>query len=361
MKSSRKYAKSTKSDLVESGILEESFFLPDLCAPQSILFLILIFELLAFVLVLSDTGLAEFNWTQLGLTSLFVQWVALCSAGALCNLQHLLGSLSVAKGTSLAFALVMVITLIFSLVAVWVMRGNDLQWYAAAWDTILRNMIISAIITGLAFRYLYLQHQFVRQQHAELQARIQALQSRIRPHFLFNSMNIIASLISIDPDVAEEVVEDLSVLFRASLSDTSGSQVPLKEELDLCERYVRIESLRLDDRLQVDWDIEVDPAVIRIPLLTLQPLLENAIYHGIQPLTEGGIVKVSAFLEDKVVNLQIRNPRGMGDTVHSSGNKMALENIRSRLQAIYGPRGRITTKMDETSYETWVQYPDENA
>jgi two-component system sensor histidine kinase AlgZ len=344
-----------------SAILKDSFYLPDLCATQSILFLILIFELLAFVLVLSDTGLAEFSWTQLGLASLFVQWVALCSAGALCNLQKFLGSLSTAMGTTLAFALVMFITLIFSFVAVLVMRGDEVQWYDVTWEPVLRNMIISAIITGLALRYLYLQHQFVQQQHAELQSRIQALQSRIRPHFLFNSMNIIASLISVDPDMAEEVVEDLSVLFRASLSDTSGAQVPLREELDLCERYARIERLRLDDRLKVDWDIDVDASVIRIPLLTLQPLLENAIYHGIQPLAEGGTVRVSVFLEDNMVNLQITNPRGTGEKVHGSGNKMALENIRSRLLAIYGPQSRVSTKIDKTSYETLVQYPNISA
>jgi two-component system sensor histidine kinase AlgZ len=344
-----------------SAILQDTFFLPDLCSPQSILFLILIFELLAFVLVLSDSSLADFRWTELGLTSLFVQWVALCSAGALCNLQAYLGRLSTALGTSLAFTLVMLITLIFSFMAVWVMHGDNANWYSFAWDAILRNMLISAIITGLALRYLYLQHQYVRQQHAELQSRIQALQSRIRPHFLFNSMNIIASLISVDPEKAEEVVEDLSVLFRASLSDTSGAQVPLGEELDLCERYVRIESLRLDDRLQVEWAIAVDSSVIRIPLLTLQPLLENAIYHGIQPLKDGGTVSVSIFLDKDIVNLRVTNPRGAGDTVHSSGNKMALDNIRSRLRAIYGPQGRVLTKMEETSFETLVQYPFENA
>lgn len=361
MNSSQNSTKRSSSDLVESEVLEQSFFLPDLCATQSILFLILIFELLAFVLVLSNSGLANFSWTQLGLTSLFVQWVALCSAAALCNLQQFFGRQSTALGTSLAFALVMLITLTFSLVADLVMQGEEIQWYSFDWNTILRNMLISAIITGLAFRYLYLQHQFMQQKHAELQSRIQALQSRIRPHFLFNSMNIIASLISIDPDLAEEVVEDLSVLFRASLSDTSGAQVALREELDLCRRYVRIESLRLDDRLQVEWDVAVDPAVIRIPLLTLQPLLENAIYHGIQPRKEGGTVKVSIFLDEKIINLRVRNPRGNGDTAHNSGNRMALDNIRSRLQAIYGPQGRVTTSVDETSYETWVQYPHESA
>jgi two-component system sensor histidine kinase AlgZ len=359
MNSEQKSTKESTSAFRANADLEGDFFLPDLCAAQSILFLILIFELLAFVLVLSNSGLANFSWTQLGLTSLFVQWVALCSAGSLCNLQPYLSRLSTAVATSLAFALVLLITLIFSFVAVWALQGQDFHWNSIDWNTIFRNLIISAIIAGLAFRYLYLQHQFVKQKHAELQARIQALQSRIRPHFLFNSMNIIASLISVDPELAEEVVEDLSVLFRASLSDTGGESVALNKELDLCERYVKIESLRLDDRLIVDWDLQVDPAEIKIPLLTLQPLLENAIYHGIQPLPQGGTVTVTIYLDDKSVNLRIENPVGAANSATSPGNRMALDNIRSRLQAIYGPQSKVSTQLGSNKFETWVQYPHE--
>ena len=103
-------------------------------------------------------------------------------------------------------------------------------------------------------------------------------------------MNIIASLISVDPDLAEQVVEHLSELFRASLSDMTNEPVPvpLAQELALCQKYAHIESLRLDHRLQLEWQIDVDVNEVRIPMLTLQPLLENAIYHGIQPLPEGG-------------------------------------------------------------------------
>ena len=141
-------------------------------------------------------------------------------------------------------------------------------------------------------RYNYIQRSLHTREESELHARIQALQSRIRPHFLFNSMNIIASLIPVDPDVAETVVEDLSELFRASLQE-EGSEVSIEEELALCRRYTRIEYLRLGERLNIEWQIEDAVESVKIPLLTLQPLLENAIYHGIQPMPEGGTITVS--------------------------------------------------------------------
>ncbi|MDZ7684402.1 MAG: histidine kinase [Gammaproteobacteria bacterium] len=155
-------------------------------------------------------------------------------------------------------------------------------------------------------------------------------------------MNIIASLISVDPETAEEVVEDLSSLFRASLNDSSDSPVPLVEEMDLCDKYVHIESLRLEDRLDVDWHVEVDVNEVRIPLLTLQPILENAIYHGIQPNAEGGTVTVSITEEGGYVKMSVRNPLPPVDSNHKEGNRMALDNIGRRLQAVYGDEARVT-------------------
>jgi two-component system sensor histidine kinase AlgZ len=338
-------------------VTEDGFFLPDLCAPQSILFLVLITELLVFVLVLADSGSIQFSWAQLGLTSLFVQWLTLSSAAVLCNLRKFLGTLSVPLATSIAYSLVLLLTLIVSLISIWVMEGREFQWQSLDWNIVFRYLAISAIITGLMFRYLYLQQQFVKQKHAELHARIQALQSRIRPHFLFNSMNIIASLVSVDPDLAEVVVEDLSALFRASLSETGSGQVALAEELELCRRYIRIEKLRLDDRLSVDWHIDVDPSTIKIPLLTLQPLLENAIYHGIQPLPEGGVVQVNISEHEGVLSIKVLNPVAKDVNPHSSGNRMAIENIGSRLKAIYGESARIEVAQQGEQFETWIIFP----
>ncbi|HJN49355.1 MAG: histidine kinase [Pseudomonadales bacterium] len=335
----------------------DDFFLPDLCQAQSLFYMVLVAELLVFVLLLSDSGLASFSWMRLGLTSLFVQWVVLTSAAILCNIRPILKDVNIAAAVIVAYGLVLSVTLLFSLLAEWALRGGGTNGLQVDWTAVTSKVLISAIITGLGFRYLYLQHQLRSQEQAELTARIQALQSRIRPHFLFNSMNIIASLIAVEPDTAERVVEDLSLLFRASLNESTNRPVSLKEEISLCERYIRIEGLRLGDRLQVDWDVAVDPEKIEIPMLTLQPLLENAIYHGIQPLPDGGIVKVELHLAGGKFHIRVTNPVATQNQDHEKGNKMAVDNIRHRLRAIYGTASDIQTQLRGPIYETLVSYP----
>lgn len=262
----------------------------------------LITELLVLVLTLGNSSLVNFSWTGLGVSSLFVQWIVLASAALLCNLRSWLVKQHLVKSVLIAYALVLLTTLIVSGIGEWILLGSD-SWRMETSGRIARNLIIAVIMSGIAFRYLFLQYQLRRQEQSELNSRIQALQSRIRPHFLFNSMNIIASLISVDPELAERVVEDLSELFRASLSDMTNEPVTLAQELALCQKYAHIESLRLDDRLQLEWQIDVDVDAVRIPMLTLQPLLENAIYQGIQPLPEGGLVTVA--VKELAGNLQI--------------------------------------------------------
>ncbi|MCB1691739.1 MAG: histidine kinase [Pseudomonadales bacterium] len=333
----------------------DDFFLPDLCQAQSILFLVLVAELLVFVVVLVPTNLVEFSWTQLGLTSLFVQWVVLLSAAILCNMRPILSRMSTFYATVTGYGLILSVTLVFSVLAEWLFLEDD--WGARHLGAITRNLLVAAVMTGIAFRYFFLQHRLRRQEQAELNSRIQALQSRIRPHFLFNSMNIIASLIPVDPETAESVVEDLSVLFRASLNDSSSEPVTLAEELDLCEKYVHIEALRLDDRLDVDWDVQVDTQKIRIPMLTLQPLIENAIYHGIQPNPKGGTVVIRIFETGVNVVVEIENPLPEAASSHERGNRMALDNIRRRLEAIYGADASLTTASDHHTFRTRVSYP----
>jgi len=335
---------------------ETDFFLPDLCQAQSILFLVLVSELLVFVQILFSSSLFDFDWLELGLASLFIQWLVLVSAALLCNIRPWLMGMSVPKATSIAYGLILLLTFVFSLAAEMVLEGLG-SMTESGWGRIVRNLMIAMIMTGIAFRYFFLSHQLRSREQAELTSRIQALQSRIRPHFLFNSMNIIASLISIDPDLAEEVVEDLSSLFRASLNDSTSEPVTLAEELDLCEKYVHIESLRLDDRLTMQWDVNVDTGAIEIPLLTLQPLLENAIYHGIQPLPKGGTVTVSIELAGPQVQIVITNPMPEEPYVHEQGNRMALDNIRNRMTAIYGPEALLTTDVDDGLFTTRLIYP----
>ena len=335
---------------------ETDFFLPDLCQAQSTLFLVLASELLVFVQILFSSSFFDFDWLALGLASLFIQWIVLVSAALLCNIRPWLMGMSVPKASSVAYGLILLLTLLFSLGAEMVLEGMG-SVTESGWGRIARNLLIAMIMTGMAFRYFFLSHQLRSREQAELASRIQSLQSRIRPHFLFNSMNIIASLISIDPDLAEEVVEDLSSLFRASLNDSTSEPVTLAQELDLCEKYVYIESLRLDDRLTVQWDVNVDTAAISIPLLTLQPLLENSIYHGIQPLPKGGTVTVSVELEGPHVQIEITNPMSDTSYEHKQGNRMAIDNIRNRMTALYGPEALLTTDISEGFFTARLIYP----
>jgi two-component system sensor histidine kinase AlgZ len=342
--------------MTEEEKVDVNFFLPNLCQTQSILFLVLVAELLVLVLVMANSNLVNFSWADFGLSSIFVQWIVLASAGVLCNFRPMLMKMSLPVATFTAYGIILSLTMVFSVVGQWFTLEEQIVDVTFL-GKLARNLIIAAVMTGIAFRYFFLQNQLRRQEQAELNSRIQALQSRIRPHFLFNSMNIIASLISVDPETAEEVVEDLSVLFRASLNDSSNSPVSLSEELDLCRKYVHIESLRLDDRLNIEWQIDVDPDEIHIPLLTLQPLLENAIYHGIQPLPEGGTVRLHAFEEGEKLVVEIVNPISPKQSVGTPGNQMALENIRGRLDAIYGSSASLKSEAKETTFKATISYP----
>ena len=319
---------NNKNPVTEPGA--EDFFLPDFCATQPLLMLILAAELLAILLVLAGVNrLLPFPWDKLVLTSFLVQWVALTAAALLCKLRPSLMRLSREKAAGLSFALVVLVVVFYSL-------------------------LVNPVIAGLMLRYFYLQGQLRAKQRTELTARLQALQSRIRPHFLFNCMNIIASLIHVDPDKAETAVEDLSELFRASLK--AEGEVPLDEELMLCQRYVNIEKLRLGDRLQVEWKFGNLPDGLRIPALTLQPLMENAIYHGVEPRFEPSEVRVAIDYDGKEVRVVITNPVAP-PLPHARGNRMAVDNIRQRLNAHYGESAKLTTHADELIHTTYLSYP----
>jgi len=333
-------------------------FLPDLCSARSVLVVVVVAQMLALVTTLTAALYSGFSFERLAMSSLFVQWVALTSAALLCGLRHTINQMSLAWAGVTVVLVVVVDAFCFSLLAGmaldWMVDGSGLEpwpWFREA----LISAAIAAIIGGMVMRYFYIQEQLRLKGEAELQSRIQALQSRIRPHFLFNSMNIIASLISVDPDTAEAVVEDLSRLFRASLSD-SGNLVTLAHELSLVQSYVRIEQLRIGNRLQVQWDVQVDPEQVTIPLLTLQPLVENAIYHGIQPLPNGGLLNIGISAKNGVVQVRVANPKPPGASTHK-GNRMALENIRHRLEAIYGDASRVDIQAGQDNYEVAFSYP----
>ena len=344
-------------------------FLPNLCNPQSVLLLVLVAELIALLLTLNTSFLPQFSWDALALYSFQIQWISLISAFSICRMRTWLRTWTPVQAGLVCYGLVILITLILSVIGQYLLQGFATGMYARSqsfrldvWQ-LFNNLITSAILSGITLRYLFLQQQLRNQQQAELQARIQALQSRIRPHFLFNSMNSIASLISSDPELAERVIEDLAELFRASLAEPT--LIPLEREITLCRRYLEIEKLRLGDRLTIDWQIQTQSDDIKIPSLMLQPLVENAIFHGIEPLPKGGIVCIKISQAKNQLMIAISNPYPLARKAlpqmqtpsQDRHNRMALDNIRHRLQVHYGNAARLSSSEEQGVFTTYIFCP----
>jgi two-component system sensor histidine kinase AlgZ len=310
-------------------------------------------ELVVLALAMVQAQHDWIDWGYFGLLSLFVQWTLLTSVAMICPLRPRLAQLSVASATLVIVGLVLADVFAFSLFADRVLNPGP---GAPQWHNIAKKMLLAMLITLIVLRYFYLQHQWQQQQEAELQARLSSLQSRIQPHFLFNSMNTIASLIASDPQRAEDAVLDLSELFRASLR-TGEQLIPLQRELELCQHYLDIEALRLGDRLQLQWHIADGLQNQAIPPLTLQPLVENAIYHGIQPSARGGIVRVEAQASGDFVYLLVQNPKPEPGHSDHDGNRMALDNIQARIQALFGDRAVLKHSHQGDIYTVTLRLP----
>jgi len=323
---------------------------------------VLIAELLAVTLTLARPS-SDFL-TDLAQASMFLQWLGLTSAALLCYTRRYLAGLGVPKASAAVFALLLMNTAVISVLALWYGTNLDPATVGSApdlgahWPFLLRNLGICVIVTALLLRYFFVTHQWRMHVRAEARSRIQALQARIRPHFLFNSMNTIAALTRSDPARAEEAVEDLADLFRATLRD-SVSPLRLQEELDVTRIYQRIEALRLGNRLAVAWDVGELPMRALVPGLTIQPLLENAIYHGIEPLEDGGTVTISGRVRGRSIEIVVTNPvaseRPAGGA--RAGNRIALDNIRQRLALAYGDEGTLVADEPPGLYRVTVRFP----
>ncbi|MGB0360785.1 MAG: sensor histidine kinase [Endozoicomonas sp.] len=333
------------------------FFLPDFGSVRSVFLLVLISELFVLVQILALPSDLTLSWTRLAMMSLFVQWIVLSSSTFLYLARPYLKQLPVWLSVCTAMLGVQIITLTLTLLAQQVISPISSM---PEWQQIVRNLIAALLISGMLLRYFYIQYEVNIQQQVIHNARLDSLQANMRPHFLFNSMNIIACLIQTNPEKAEQAVEDLSDLFRASLQNRSAV-IPIHKEIQISESYLRIEQHRLGDRLDVQWQVDDLSANITIPPFTLQPLAENAVYHGIQRLEEGGYITVRISVNHQIVQISVKNPMPYRETI-SQGNQIALNNIRSRLEMLYGRKASLTTDIKEHSGSKWftvrVQYPN---
>ncbi len=356
---------------------DDKLFLPDFCDMGTVFTVVVVGALLAFILVLSPVVSTTHWWRDLALNSLFIQWVALSSTGLLCSGRRWLSTLGNTGAGIAAYALILLVSLACSEAAYWLVARPviDLEHFVAQagnseivpspvpmgtmWhlEFLAKNLSITAIAAAVALRYLYVQHQWRTRVQSEARARIQALQSRIRPHFLFNSMNTIASLTRTSPELAEQVTEDLADLFRASLGDASVP-VTLEREIEVCRQYLRIEEQRLGARVSTDFEVDELPADAVLPGLTLQPLAENAIYHGIEPAEHGGFITINGARDEQEIVVRISNSLPNSDFRSArQSNQMAQDNVEQRLRAFFGAGSSLQVSSDAGEYTVELRFP----
>jgi two-component system, LytTR family, sensor histidine kinase AlgZ len=339
-----------------------AYYLPDFCTSRAALAIVLIVELTALVITLSRFDEEIGFWMELSRTSIFLVWIGLVGTATLCWSRPLLRNLTASKVSAAVIGLIAAIITIFSVLAWWagksvVVEAMDIAalFPQAFLDFEVRNLTIGLVVTVLALRYFYVAHEWERNVEMQARARVHALQARIRPHFLFNSMNTIASLTRTNPALAESAVQDLADLFRANLSEKRNT-ITLAEELEVARIYQRIEELRLGDRLRVEWNISQLPMQALVPGLLLQPLLENAIYHGVEPQPDGGVVTVTGELSSGLVTVVVRN-RVSERQNQREGNRLALANIRERLALMYGERALVKAGRFDSEYIVTLRFP----
>jgi len=337
-------------------------WLPDLCRLPRLAMLFGVAELVVLVIALAPDGGARWTLERFAVASGFALWLALTIAVLLCALRRVLSRLPVPLGAAAALAATFAVACAGAAIVFQLDRNLDVRVLAPG-VTFARfatgSAALAVVIAAAALRYLYAIDGWQAQVRASARAQADALQARIRPHFLFNSLNAIVGLVRRDPAVAERALLDLSDLFRAALDtgdDAAASD--LRGEVDLAERYLAIEALRLGARLQVEWRREEPlPWTLPLPRLVLQPLVENAVLHGISRLPEGGTVAIALRADDGFLRIAVSNPappQGAGTT---GGAGHAQAGIGHRLAYAFGPRARLDAGFDAGCYRCEFRVP----
>jgi len=336
-------------------------WLPDLCRLPRLATMFGVAELVVLVLALAPDGGARWNPQRFVSASGFALWLALTIAVLLCASRRQVSRLPVALGSLVAVAGAALVAVLGAAMLHQLDRSLGYHLIPASVRVLqfaFGSGAIAALITAVVLRYLYVIDGWQAQVRASARAEIDALQARIKPHFLFNSMNTIAGLVRHDPVVAERAVLDLSDLFRAAL-DAGESDSTLAEEVELAERYLAIEALRLGPRLQVAWRrSEPLPWRQSLPRLVLQPLVENAVLHGVSRLPQGGVIEIDIAADDGILRLAVRNPAPTpreGDG--SRGAQHAQRSIGHRLAYAFGPRAGMTAAWDAGYYRCELKVP----
>ncbi len=334
----------------------KNHYLPDFCSAEVVLKLILMVEFAAIVFAILTINNFYDIYSRTGLISLFMLLVVISGTMTLCFFSKLNVLSNHSTTTVITLGVFSFYTIAFTL---WVFSQD---WFVVffdvapddLWFVVVKFEIIALICISIGLRYLFVRYESERQLMVQGKARLQALQARIRPHFLFNSMNTIASLVHDSPDQAEQATINLSHLFRASLNEVN--LISLQQEIELTKDYIDLEYLRLEDRLEVEWNCEVIEQEVLIPPLTLQPLVENAIYHGIEPMLDGGKISIRSQLKGQQLFISISNPLQL-NTEKRKGNQMAVNNIKERLNIAFKGKSQFTMQQTKTSFTVNICLP----
>ncbi|MCD9029375.1 sensor histidine kinase [Luteimonas sp. BDR2-5] len=340
----------------------DGIWLPDLCRLPRLATMLGLAQMTVVIVALVPGAAPGWDARDFLTASGYALWLALAVSVLLCAARAQLSRLPVRLGAIAAVVIAMLIALVASAIVHGLFASVDGDGHLPSTGRFVGgSAAVVALLTAIALRYFYVIDRWQGQVAAQARAEADALQARIRPHFLFNSMNMIAMLLRRDPVVAERAVLDLSDLFRAALGAGEGSST-LAEEVALAERYLSIEQLRLGERLQVRWRrTEPLPWDLPMPRLVLQPLLENAVLHGISRLPEGGRIDVSLDATPETLRIVIRNPSlapgAQPVPPRAQGAGHAQRSIAQRLGYAFGPRARMTYGWDDGYYACNIHLP----
>ncbi|MGN8159380.1 sensor histidine kinase [Salinisphaera sp. RV14] len=334
--------------------------LPDFCTGARVLRVLLVCEAVAIVLALGGSMSGDL-WRRLFLLSVYLQWIGVCSAAALCLIRRYAQGRDTRIVVALSYISLLLVTLAVTEIVFAAGRFTGfglLIEHSGQGAFVLRSMGVCAVVAALGLRYFWLRASWAAHAEAELRARLEALQARIEPHFLFNTLNSVAALIASRPAEAEIALEDLATLLRARLNAESPAAIRLADEMRLIDAYVRIEKLRLGDRLAMDVDLSPAAREARLPSLCLQPLVENAIGHGVARLADGGTVRVRAWVEAGALCAEVRNPVA-ASAGRAPGHRQALSNIRRRLALVYDGQAGLDFMHDDTWFTVRLVLPQQ--
>ena len=331
--------------------------LPYLCHGRFVLRLVVLAQAVAVVLAFSP-GIDSDPWYRLGVISLFVHWVALLTTLCFCYWRSGLNKLRPTPLLLVCIAIFASCTVLVSVLAYYWLSAQRMTMTQGMLAFVLANLMICLIVAIIAIQFFIIHSEKNQQIRAQSRAEFTALQARIEPHFLFNSLNTVAELTQVNPDAAEKALLDLSALFRAALH--AGEKVSLAEELSLAQQYLSLEQWRLGDRMQVNWELPAQLPILTLPALTVQPLLENAVRHGIERSTATAVLQITLVESRHAVTIVITNPV-VAAKASRSGNGIALSNIRQRLQLHYGAAAQLHSALHDGQFRVKLVLPKEPA